>query len=110
MERRLKAMESKVIHGDVNLVEKQEELEKKMTEQQEEFKKQIEQETEQQRRINELEDMQNTIDEQFANVQEELEIKGRKIKRLVTLYVLLSAPHPLPHTDHRHHDSPSFSL
>ena len=86
VEKRLKAMESKVIHGDVNLVEKQEELEKKMTEHQQEYMKQIEHETEQQRRINELEDMQKTIDENYANIQDELEVKGRKIKRMVTLY------------------------
>ncbi|QDZ18855.1 kinesin-like protein [Chloropicon primus] len=86
MEKRLKAMESKVIHGDVNLVEKQEELEKVMNEQQQEYKKHIEHETEQQKRINELEDMQKAIDEQYANVQDELEIKTRKIKRMVTLY------------------------
>ena len=93
LEARLKAMESKVIHGDVNLIEKQEELEQVMTQQQQEYQAQIEQSTEQQKRISELHEMQQAVDEQYANITEELSIKTKKVKRMVALYQEIKQEH-----------------
>lgn len=85
--KKLKAMESQVLHGDgENLIEKTEGEEEELRRIEDEKRAQREEEEEAARRIAELEEMNLMADEKFSSVQEETEVKTKKIKKMWTKY------------------------
>ena len=86
MENRLKAMEGRVLHGGVNLLERQEEIEAEAQRNEAEIARRKAEEREQRRRILELEEAQLMVDDHYKSVEEEVEVKSDKLKRLNSNY------------------------
>merc|ERR1711965_426098 len=87
MENKLKAMEGRVLHGGVNLLERQEELMEEARRNEEELGRQKAEEREQRQRIAELEEAQLMVDDHYKSIEEEVEVKSQKLKRLNSNYV-----------------------
>eukprot|EP00976_Prorocentrum_cordatum_P090182 1188016-Prorocentrum_minimum.AAC.4 len=83
---KLQAMESKVVHGDENLIEKLEECDKEAELLEQEKAVAAEKEEERRRKMAELDEMQLMQEEKFSSVQEEVEQKTKKIKKLWNKY------------------------
>eukprot|EP00959_Pyramimonas_sp_CCMP1952_P384380 8055784-Pyramimonas_sp.AAC.1 len=79
-------MESKVVHGDENLIEKLEECDKEAELLEQEKAVAAEKEEERRRKMAELDEMQLMQEEKFSSVQEEVEQKTKKIKKLWNKY------------------------
>ena len=86
MENKLKAMEGRVLHGGVNLLERQEEIEAEAQRNEAEIARRKAEEREQRRRILELEEAQLMVDDHYKSVEEEVEVKSDKLKRLNSNY------------------------
>lgn len=86
LEAKIKAMESKVISGGENLLEKVDELKKRS----EDLKRQAEiakrQEEEQRRRKQELEMKAMDVNAKYSSLEEEVQVKGRQLKKLFEKY------------------------
>mmetsp|Transcript_18106 Transcript_18106/g.58577 ORF Transcript_18106/g.58577 Transcript_18106/m.58577 type:complete len:365 (+) Transcript_18106:63-1157(+) len=86
LEKRVKAMESKLLGGNVSLAE----LTEKQQEEKEALRKKLDDrralEEEQQQRIQELEAAQEGTDDKYGSLQEEAEVKTRKLKKLFARY------------------------
>mmetsp|Transcript_607 Transcript_607/g.1994 ORF Transcript_607/g.1994 Transcript_607/m.1994 type:complete len:399 (-) Transcript_607:7-1203(-) len=82
IELKLKAMEAKVLHGNENLLEKEEEQQRELRRQEEALAEQRRQEEEAQKRISELEEMQLIQDEKYNSLEDEIEMKTKKLKKL----------------------------
>eukprot|EP00232_Nephroselmis_pyriformis_P005630 CAMPEP_0182914054 /NCGR_PEP_ID=MMETSP0034_2-20130328/38355_1 /TAXON_ID=156128 /ORGANISM="Nephroselmis pyriformis, Strain CCMP717" /LENGTH=720 /DNA_ID=CAMNT_0025050787 /DNA_START=56 /DNA_END=2214 /DNA_ORIENTATION=+ len=82
--KKLEAMAGSVLQGtgEESLVEKSERIEAEMKEQEEELERKRQEEAEKQRRIAELEEMQLIAEEQYTSVQDEIEMKTKKLKKL----------------------------
>ena len=87
MENKLKAMEGRVLHGGVNLLERQEELMEEARRNEEELGRQKAEERGQRQRIAELEEAQLIVDDHYKSIEEEVEVKSEKLKRLNSNYV-----------------------
>ncbi|GMH37875.1 hypothetical protein BSKO_05759 [Bryopsis sp. KO-2023] len=86
LETRIKAMESKVLHGGVNLFTKVDELTKATAETKEELQIRKRQEEEQKRRLAELKDMHDDFEQKYNSLEEEVAAKTSKCKSLYGTY------------------------
>ena len=86
LEDRLAAMQAKVMRGGTNLLDQEERLREEQRRQEDELRKIAEQEEEAQRRIQELEDLQTITSDSYKTIEEEIESKGRKTKKLHEAY------------------------
>jgi len=80
--KKLAAMESKVVHGDENLIEKLEECDLEAAQLERQREEAAAEASELERKKAELEEMNLMQDEKFSSVQEEVEQKTKKIKKL----------------------------
>lgn len=86
LEAKIAAMESKVLQGGVNLLEKVDELKKRSEDAKKELELRKRQEEEQKRRMQELEFKNMDFSEKFASLEEEVSVKGKKLKKLFEKY------------------------
>ena len=82
----LAAMQAKVMRGGTNLVDQEERLREEQRRQEDELRKIAEQEEDAQRRIQELEDLQTITSDSYKTIEEEIESKGKKTKKLHEAY------------------------
>jgi len=86
LEAKIKAMESKVLQGGVNLLDKVDELKKRSEDLKREAQIRKRQEEEQKRRLAELQLQQMDADAKFQSLEEEVQVKGRQLKKLFEKY------------------------
>ena len=86
LEDSLAAMQAKVMRGGTNLLDQEERLREEQRRQEDELRKIAEQEEDAQRRIQELEDLQTITSDSYKTIEEEIESKGKKTKKLHEAY------------------------
>jgi len=86
LEAKIKAMESKVLQGGVNLLEKVDELKKKSEDLKREAAVRKRQEEEQKRRLADLQAQQIDFSQKFGSMEEEVQVKSRQLKKLFEKY------------------------
>ena len=86
LEDKLAAMQAKVMKGGTNLLDQAERLKEEQRRQEAELEKIAAAEAEAQRRVKELEELQSITGDNYKNVEEEIEAKGKKIKKLYQAY------------------------
>ena len=86
LQAKLQAMEGKVLHGGVNLLDKQDELEAEARRKELELQRQREEEKENQKKISELQEMQLIAEEHYKSIEDEVEMKTKKLKKLFSNY------------------------
>ena len=83
---KLKAMESKLLQGDENIVDKQERQQKIIQHKEEEMRRQREAEDDKRRKIAEMEEERIMAEENYSSVQDEIAVKSKKLKKLFTKF------------------------
>ena len=83
---RLKELQAKMVHGGDNLLEKEEELARKQHEVDEELQERRRREEEMARQVEEEETLRLGQEEQYNSLQEEIEAKTKKLKKLYTKF------------------------
>ena len=86
LEDSLAAMQAKVMRGGTNLLDQEERLREEQRRQEDELRKIAEQEEDAQRRIQELEDLHTITSDSYKTIEEEIESKGKKTKKLHEAY------------------------
>lgn len=86
IQKRLAAMESKVLHGDENLFDRTEKQEALLKAKEHALTEQKRAQEEQAHHIAQLEEERMMQDESYANIQDEVEAKTRKLKKLFNKY------------------------
>ncbi|MEW5308736.1 MAG: hypothetical protein WDW38_000672 [Sanguina aurantia] len=86
LEEKIKAMESKLLQGGVNLLDKVDELKSRSEDTKRELAVRKRQEEEQKRRLLELEDKQMDVNQRFGSIEEEIQVKSRQLKKLFEKY------------------------
>ncbi|GBG62900.1 hypothetical protein CBR_g34272 [Chara braunii] len=89
--KKLKAMEEKLLHGtqdgsSESLVDKTARQEREILQKQQELEEKKKLDEERQRKIAELEEAQLMAEEKYNSVQEEVEVKTKKLKKLLAKY------------------------
>ena len=91
MEKRLAAMEGKLISGDETLEDVHKREMEDLERQRQALERKKKEDEERQRQLDELKNVQAKEDEKFDSVQEEVEVKTRKLKKLFTKYSEIKA-------------------
>eukprot|EP00793_Prasinoderma_coloniale_P000109 PRCOL_00005617-RA len=86
IQKRLAAMESKVLHGDENLLDRTEKQEALLKAKEAALQEQRAMQEEQASHIAQLEEERVMQDESYANIQDEVEAKTKKLKKLFGKY------------------------
>ncbi|CAD5116966.1 DgyrCDS5804 [Dimorphilus gyrociliatus] len=82
LQMKLKAMESKLLCGDVNIVDHTKEQQRALEQKRKEIADQKKQEREMQQKLEEKEETAINLQETFSSLQQEVEVKTKKLKKI----------------------------